>query len=89
MDAAPDSSLAEQIVLMGSIPLLGADSLQFAPRAAEPAAAGGPASAYTMDAAAEKGLAVEDLGQPYIDWLHAAHARTALNGRDEPLPTQF
>ena len=89
MDAAPDSSLAEQIVLMGSIPLLGADSLQFAPRAAEPVAAGGPASAYTMDAAAEKSLTAADLGQPYIDWLHTAHTHAAVDGRDEPLPTQF
>jgi hypothetical protein len=89
MDAAPDTRLAEQIVLMGSVPLLGADSLQFAQSAPEPAVAGGPAIGYAMDATAENGLTEADLGQPYIDWLQAAHAHAALNRRDKPLPIQF
>ncbi|HEY5291769.1 MAG TPA: hypothetical protein VIJ43_05585, partial [Burkholderiales bacterium] len=89
MDAAPDTRMAEQLVLMGSVPLLGADSLQFAQSAPEPAVAGGPAIGYAMEAAAENGLTVEDLGQAYIDWLQAAHAHAALNGRDDPLPSQF
>jgi hypothetical protein len=89
MTAAPDTSLAEQIVLMGSVPLLGADSLQFAQSAPEPWVAGSQASGYAMAAAAENGLTVEDLGLPYIDWLQASHARAALNGRDDPLPSQF
>lgn len=76
--------LVSVLLLIGYVALLGADSVQFAQSAPEPAVAGGPAIGFAMYAAAEKGLTVEDLGQPYIDWLQAA-----LNGRDDPLPNQL
>jgi len=77
------------LLLIGYVALLGANSVQPDQDAAKPAAAGGPAIGYAMEAAAENGLTVEDLGQAYIDWLQAAHAHAALNGRDDPLPSQF
>ena len=81
--------LVSMLLLIGYVALLGANSVQPDQGAPGPAVAGGPAIGYAMAAAAENGLTVEDLGLPYIDWLQASHARAALNGRDDPLPSQF
>jgi hypothetical protein len=77
------------LLLMGYVALLGADSVRPAQGAPKPAVAGGPAIGYAMDAAAETRLAEVDLIQPYINWLQAAHAHTAVAGLDAPPPSQY
>ena len=81
--------LVSVFLLMAYLALLGADSPQPAQTASNAAVASSQAIGYSMAAAAENGLTEADLGQPYLDWLPAAHANAALNGRDEQLAIQF
>ena len=79
--------LVSVFLLMVYLALLGADSQQ--PAQTATTVARGQAIGYSMAAAAENGLTEADLGQPYLDWLQAAHANAARNDRDEPPPVQF
>jgi len=88
-EAGWSKQFAEEIVSMGSVELLGADSLQFARGAPEPAVAGGPAIGYAMDTAGKQRLADENRIQDHSNWLHASHAHAAVHGQGAPLPGQF
>jgi hypothetical protein len=77
------------LLLMGYAALPAAESQKPTQGAPKPAAAGGPAVGYVMDAARVRPPAEENLFQTYTAWLAAAHAHAALDGQDAPLPDQF
>jgi len=68
-------------LLMCYLVMLVANSLPPARDAPRPAAAGGTAIGYAIDAVRERQQSDEDRTQAYTAWLRAAHARAAAQGR--------